>query len=469
MRYDAATGTLIGTFVQPSAGGLADAEGIAVGPDGHLYVAEPSKARIARFDGATGAYLGTFAQVASGTLADVKFGAGGALFATNHALNCVERFNGVTGTDMGAFAVLDSGQGPDGLAIGPNGDLYVAAVEGHCVWRFDGVTGASRGKFVAPGSGGLVQPTGIAFGPDGNLYVASRNTNSILRYNGLTGACMDAFVPSDTAGLAAPHFLAFGPNSEMWVCCHDTAQCLRFDALTGSVIGVVPPASGVVHVSGACYRGSAATLVVSSPSTRVGLTANLTARLTRSAGGAAVVGATLEFRVGAQAAGAAVTGADGVATVPYLVVPGAGAGDRLVTVEHTATAESSGVIATGTLTVAKGIPGFSQYPASGLVGQTVLLRTIMLAGGASLSHGVEGCVRDPLAGWQSGTRSGRRDRRSRHLAGIPRRRLADVVHVQQQRQRRGHLPAGVPRCVPGSQQPAVVVCGGEADARIPLE
>jgi uncharacterized membrane protein len=59
------------------------------------------------------------------------------------------------------------------------------------ILRYDGTTGAFIDTFAA--GGGVNDPLGLAIGPDGNLYVASANTNNVLRYNGVTGAPIDAF------------------------------------------------------------------------------------------------------------------------------------------------------------------------------------------------------------------------------------------------------------------------------------
>ncbi|QYK53295.1 MAG: PEP-CTERM sorting domain-containing protein [Fimbriimonadaceae bacterium] len=83
------------------------------------------------------------------------------------------------------------------LAFSASRDLYVSSSGTNSVKRFDGVTGAYLGDFVASGSGGLVDPQGIAFGPDGNLYVASvavqGSVSSIKKYSGLNGAYMGEF------------------------------------------------------------------------------------------------------------------------------------------------------------------------------------------------------------------------------------------------------------------------------------
>jgi len=77
--------------------------------------------------------------------------------------------------------------------------------------RYDGTTGAFIGVFVTAGSGGLDEAEGMAFGPNGNLFVASELGNAVLEYNGTTGAFVGEFVAADSGGLSEPTFMVFGP------------------------------------------------------------------------------------------------------------------------------------------------------------------------------------------------------------------------------------------------------------------
>ena len=80
------------------------------------------------------------------------------------------------------------------------------------VKRYNGTTGALEGVFITAGLGGLNEAEGMAFGPNGNLFVASESGHAVLEYNGTTGAFVRAFVKAKRAGLREPTFITFGPE-----------------------------------------------------------------------------------------------------------------------------------------------------------------------------------------------------------------------------------------------------------------
>ena len=122
-----------------------------------------------------------------------------ALLVASAGSNLVAQRDELTGADKGTFA---SGMAnPRGMALGPDGHVYVASYEGH-VKRFDGDTGALIGVFLYSGINAAQGPT---FGPDGNLYL-SHILNGVRRYDGSTGAFIDIFATG-----VDPADIAFGP------------------------------------------------------------------------------------------------------------------------------------------------------------------------------------------------------------------------------------------------------------------
>jgi hypothetical protein len=99
---------------------------------------------------------------------------------------------------------------PRGMAIGPDGNLYISSSNTDSILRFDIQTGDFLDTFVATGAGGLDAPARVVFGPDDNLYVVSAGTESVLRYDGATGAFLDVFI-SDPA-VAGPYELVYVPE-----------------------------------------------------------------------------------------------------------------------------------------------------------------------------------------------------------------------------------------------------------------
>src|SRR5258708_3170408 len=63
-----------------------------------------------------------------------------------------------------------------------------------------------------PASAGAFFPTGIAVGPDGNIYVSAYGIGSILRFNGQTGAPLGVFATG-----FGPAQLAFVPDGNLYV------------------------------------------------------------------------------------------------------------------------------------------------------------------------------------------------------------------------------------------------------------
>ena len=170
---NATTGALKTTV---DAGGiLSDPEGVTIGPDKNVYVANTDNSNVLKFNGTTGAFMGKFVTDGSGGL-----------------------------------------NGPRGVAFGPNGNLFVTSQSSNQVMEYDGTTGAFIAVFVNITSGdpgALSLPRDLAFGPDGNLYVASFGSGDVFRYNGSTGAFMDDFIPVGTGDLGGPTFLLFGEGS----------------------------------------------------------------------------------------------------------------------------------------------------------------------------------------------------------------------------------------------------------------
>lgn len=127
------------------------------------------------------------------------------------------------------------GQRSNGVAIGANGDVYVAYADLGAVYRFDGQSGAYKGEVVR----GLDKPDGLAFGPDGNLYIASGR--KVVRYSAegkpMPAAGQRGSVFADSS-LEVAAGLTFGPDGHLYVASQGTSQIVRFDGKSGRFLGV---------------------------------------------------------------------------------------------------------------------------------------------------------------------------------------------------------------------------------------
>src|SRR4029077_9230208 len=113
----------------------------------------------------------------------------GDLLVSSRFSSRVIRYDAATGTFVSVFAIGHGVANPNGIAYGPDGNLYVGNGDEGRVLKFDGQTGDYLGDFITPATpGGLTNCRAIVFGPDGNLYVNSGSTSKVLAYDGRTGA-----------------------------------------------------------------------------------------------------------------------------------------------------------------------------------------------------------------------------------------------------------------------------------------
>jgi len=177
------------------------------------------------------------------------------------------------GTFAGAFVPNNSALNgnlstPEGLLIGPDGNLYVAGFANGSINRYNGTTGAFIDSFASsPATAESV--IGARFGPNGNLYVTNYNSaaNAVQEFNGTTGALVNTFnIAAGSGGLSGPLDLIFAPNGNLLVSSSNTNQVLRYDANTGAFLGALvnTGAGGLNFPDGLAIDASRNRLYVSS-------------------------------------------------------------------------------------------------------------------------------------------------------------------------------------------------------------
>ncbi len=235
LKFDATTGESLGVFA--SVRFLTNASGLALGPNGDLFVSDLGSNAVHEFDGATGAYLAS--PVSTKGPADVTFGPDGNMYvavsggvvvrytsAGASPLTFVQgpseiaglRFNG---TDLfvsyagspGLLVQYDgkgnkvaeifnqfAGSGPRAPSFGPDGTLFVPEWQTPYVKAFAAGSYKPLGNFIDDRE---VSPISVGFAIDGAMLVLSNNTkeSSVRRYDPATGAFLSVLVPPGSGGL----------------------------------------------------------------------------------------------------------------------------------------------------------------------------------------------------------------------------------------------------------------------------
>ncbi len=174
----------------------------------------------------------------------------GDLLVSSRFTNNILRYDSVTGAFKNIFASGNGLANPNGIAYGPDGNLYAGLGDEPRVLRFHGQTGAFIDEFVGPATpGGLINCRGIAFGPDGNLYVASGSGDQVLKYHGGTGSFLG--IAAQGNGMDGPVGLAFGPDGNLYVTGALSNRVYVFDsnAIFLRTLSCGPPFSNSVGVA----------------------------------------------------------------------------------------------------------------------------------------------------------------------------------------------------------------------------
>ena len=199
--------------------------GLAAGPDGSLYIADTGSNRIRKVDP-----KGIITTVAGNGPAGYS-GDGGP--ATQAGLN-----------------------NPWGVAVGPDGSVYIADTGSNRIRKVDSkgiiTTVAGNGSSGYSGDGGpatqtsLYYPSGVAVGPDGSIYVADTYNQRIRRVGtdgiistvagGSSGGRGDGG-PAIQATLSVPFKVALGPDGSLYI-------------VTGYTIRKVDPQGIITTVAG---------------------------------------------------------------------------------------------------------------------------------------------------------------------------------------------------------------------------
>lgn len=212
IRYNITTG-VFDDFIP--AGTISNPTAIKFYSDGNIYVLSGNKSKIHRFNATTGAALGLAVdtvptRINAGKDFVMMAGSGDFLVVSN--TNTGSRFDYTTGAFLGYFlnTTADNTVLRSTLAIilGPDGRYWVSSSQLNRITRFDATSGAKFDDLI--NGNGLNVPGRIEI-LNGNLYVANAGTNSILQYSASTGAPLGTYVAAGAEGLAGPRYFIFAP------------------------------------------------------------------------------------------------------------------------------------------------------------------------------------------------------------------------------------------------------------------
>ena len=267
---------------------LANPYGVAIGPDGALYICEVDNHRVRRLDLETGiistaagngeqGYSGDGGAVLEASLNqpyEVRFDREGNMYFVEMQNHIVRRVSAKTGTITTLAGTGKPGYGGDGgpatealldhphsIELDGRGSLYIADIGNHRIRRVDLRTGvvetfAGTGEQAATPDGAPVQdtplngPRAIAFDSRGDMYVALREGNAVYRIN-MKAMTLHHLAGTGESGydgdggsakhalLSGPKGIAVGPGGGVYIADTESHTIRRIDQKNGTITTVV--------------------------------------------------------------------------------------------------------------------------------------------------------------------------------------------------------------------------------------
>jgi sugar lactone lactonase YvrE len=212
---------------------LSSPRGIALDAEGDIWVADSGNGRVQEFspDGACLSHFGSAGkgegQFGVSSLKDLAFDPAGHIWTVESgplflAPTRVQEFDpegefirafGSEGAEEGQFS------SPQGIAVDPGGDIWVADTGNHRVQELD-PEGKFLGAFGEEGTedGQLSSPSALAFSPDGRLWVADSASDRVQEFT-VEGDYLTRFgAPGNDEGqFSLPRGMAIDPEGHIWL------------------------------------------------------------------------------------------------------------------------------------------------------------------------------------------------------------------------------------------------------------
>jgi len=289
--------------------------GLAFGPDGNLYIADPFDNDILIVNGSTGQPLANRSSIFFSDThslepnASLIFNPGGdtLLFVdqlgSGPDADLGVPLNWPAGTPGGSDSTGPGGSPLQGMRFGPDQALYV--VNGATIYRSDDVNpfNPQITVFVSDPIH-LPCPRDLAFSPvDQDLYVSDGCTSEIARYHGDTGNFRDIVV-STQPGNPVPHGLAFDPLGTLYVA-YDDGHVRQFSTLSGKFLITAGTAVNPGFITIGNLNGGSDTLTPPAALSQIEVSGNVLGGASQPISGATVVAGVLVARQPSVAIGCA--------------------------------------------------------------------------------------------------------------------------------------------------------------------